>query len=155
MILSCPPSRRAAKIKAFELHALADTAIVKTYAPGAVITRQGDAVNRFYIVREGCVSASNGTSLQVCDHFGEVEIFTKRASEGTMTASSVRGAVCLEWALGHFVAYAAAPGLPAAAQPRALIAARVATCNRVPDGNGFQAAPRGAAPACRAGRPFP
>lgn len=98
----------AAKIKEFELHALADTAIVKTYPPGGAISRQGDTVSRFRIVRNGCVVESTGKAHYVGDHFGEVELFTKRASEVDVAAETVRGATCLEWSAVHFVAYAAA-----------------------------------------------
>jgi len=104
-LTSAPRARSAAKTKPFEMHALVDTAVLTSYAPGATVVRKGDVVGHFRIVRDGCVCSDSGAALHACEYFGEMAIFTRRASESTMTASTVRGAVCVEWSASHFLAY--------------------------------------------------
>jgi hypothetical protein len=76
---------------------------VVTYAKGATIVPQGQAVSEFRIVRDGAVWVGDEQWLLPGHSFGQAEIFARRATERAIRASVSSGAVCVEWASGAFL----------------------------------------------------
>ena len=66
---------------------VADALVLEEFEAGEVIYRQGDAGDRFYIIKEGTVvvSKGEGASLKVLDRLGDKAYFGERALVKTDT----------------------------------------------------------------------
>ena len=66
---------------------VADALVLEEFETGEVIYRQGDAGDRFYIIKEGTVvvSKGEGPSLKVLDRLGDKAYFGERALVKTDT----------------------------------------------------------------------
>jgi cAMP-dependent protein kinase regulator len=78
-----------------ELLTIADTLQDGAFKDGAVICKQGDRGDRFYVVHQGtavCIkSQNNGTSIEVAkltpgSYFGEIALLTSKPRQATVTA---------------------------------------------------------------------
>jgi hypothetical protein len=102
---------------------LMDAARVESYANGKVIQRKGEPVMMFRLLREGEVIKSGDGMYHTGEHFGELEIFTRRPAEFQLCAAGSNGAVCLEWSVQDFMAYVSLNGfLQETAQQQAAMA---------------------------------
>lgn len=80
----------------YELLTIADTLQDEAFNDGAVICKQGDRGDKFYVVHQGTAvctkSQNNGTSLEVArlspgSYFGEIALLTSKPRQATVTAA--------------------------------------------------------------------
>mmetsp|Transcript_102016 Transcript_102016/g.195829 ORF Transcript_102016/g.195829 Transcript_102016/m.195829 type:complete len:403 (-) Transcript_102016:167-1375(-) len=79
-----------ASMDAYERSQLADALRVENFTDGAVICRQGDVGNKFYIIEEGeAVAMKNGQQVMSYgsgDYFGELALIRNQPRAATVTA---------------------------------------------------------------------
>ena len=75
---------------------MADALIEQQHDDGAVICRQGEAGDRFYIIKAGAVVCTQADALGkqvevarlgIGDYFGEIALLTSQARQATVVAS--------------------------------------------------------------------
>ncbi|KAL3767284.1 hypothetical protein ACHAW5_002087 [Stephanodiscus triporus] len=80
----------------YELLTIADTLQDEAFNDGAVICKQGERGDRFYVVHQGTAvctkSQNNGTSMEVArlspgSYFGEIALLTSKPRQATVTAA--------------------------------------------------------------------